>query len=356
MAEQGTGGTAGGAAPGARPSASSMIAELWSEREQSQAQTLPPAPIERPRRPGRPGRQPRGRGDGRTGLVVGVVALALLLGGGLGVYMATQGFGMPSRAKYAAKADAICRPANGAVTSISKPTSYPDLATAAGTLVPATDAQMGGLKKLKQPGGADGNKVGALLSAMTQTNAAGRSLQDAAGRMDDGATAAATQRMRTSAIESSNKAKELGFAACAAGMQPGVEAVVGGAAGVLKTAFIAKADSLCRAAARAMAGIPEPRSGADLVRYFARMLPLGEKMTADFKELPVPPGDEAKVAEIVAALDTLRAKEKEAADAARSGDSSRFIAIEKEYLPLVTAVDAKLDAYGLAVCGSNFGD
>jgi hypothetical protein len=329
----------------ARPTASSMIADLWSEREQSRP--APPAPPVK----SRPGRPP---GESKTGLVVAVVALALLLGGGAGVFLATQGVGMPSIAKYAAKADDVCRPANGAVLSITQPTSYPDVATAAGTMTAVTDTQLQGLRRLKPPGGTDGGRVGNLLQAMTQTNAASRSLQDAAGQKDDAATAAATRQMRASATEASTTAKDLGFAACATGMQPGVDAMVGGATAVVKTAFIAKADTLCRAAVRSVTAIPEPRAGITAFgRYMTQILQVVQKMAVDLKAIPVPPGDETTVAEMLASMDKANAKWGEAPGAAAAGDASRLSAIVKEAAPLDTASSAKFDAYGLESCGSN---
>jgi hypothetical protein len=334
---------------GARPSASSMIAELWSEREQSMAPP-PPLPVV-----GRPARSPRAT-DSRTGMVAAVVVLALLLGGGVGVFLATKGVGMPTTAQYVAKADAICRPSNGSVGSIVKPTSYPELATGAGTLVTTSDAQLGGLRKLSRPAGADGGRVAGLLSDMTETNSAGRGLQDAAGRSDDAATAAATLRLRSAATAASTSAKALGFTACATGMQPGVDAVAGGANGVVKTAFIAKADTLCRALIRTLDAIPRPKTGnAAIARYLTQTVQLMDGLIVDLKAMPVPPGDEATVGEFLGALGSLTAKWKETPAAATAGDVARLTAIEKEAAPMETAANAKLDAYGLGTCGTNFG-
>lgn len=332
-----------------RPSASSMIAEMWNEREQSTAP--PPFPPE-PGRRGGPTSHPK---SGRTGLVAGVVALALLLGGGVGVFLATQGVGMPSVARYVAKADAICGPSNGSVALAARPTSYPDLTTRAGVLTTTTDAQLGGLKKLKHPGGADGGRVATLLADMTQTSSAGRSLQDAAGRGDDAATSAATVRLRTAADATSTAAKDLGLKACAVGMQPGIDAVVSGANGVVKTAFVAKSDNLCRATARALDAVQTGKGNAAISRYLSQTQQLMDKLVVDLKAMTVPPGDEATIADVMAALDKVMAKWAEAPGAAAAGDVSRITAIDKEMGTLETAADAKLDAYGLGTCGSNFG-
>ena len=352
MAEFDDGDTPGRSAPTGRPSGASLIAELLSE-QQAASPPPPPPPID-----GRIGHQRprRDRGDSKTGLVVAVLAVALLLGGGLGVFMASQGVGMTSKARFVARADAVCAPANGPVTALAKPTSYPELATAASTLVAATDTQLAGLRALKLPGGTDGGRAGAVLTALAETNHGGRSLQDAANRKDDTATATATQRVRASATEASAKAKELGLSACATGMQPGVEAVVGGAAGVVKTAFLAKADSVCRAGARELGAIREPRADLrDVVRYFNATMAISDRIDAEIKALPVPPGDEGTIADIVVVLDRMSEKYRQARDAAGTGDRSLFQALMEEMAVMVTAVDAKLDAYGLTSCGSNFG-
>jgi hypothetical protein len=322
-----------------------MIAELWSERER----TIAPPPA--PPAAGRPGRGPR-RTNGRTGLVAAVVALALLLGGGVGVFLATQGVGMPSAARYAARADAVCGPSNGALVSITKPSSYPELATGAGPVATTTDAQLGGLRKLAHPGGADGGRVATLLSDMTETGAAGRGLQLAAAKADDAATAAATVRLRTAAASASTTAKALGLNACATGMQPGIDSVAGGANQVVKTAFVAKADTMCRALTRNVAAIPVPKGNAAVARYLTQTMQLLDQLIVDMKAVPVPPGDEATVAEFLAAMEKVTAKWKEAPGAATAGDVSRLNAIQKEAAPLETAANAKLDAYGLGICGS----
>jgi hypothetical protein len=337
-----------------RPSGAALIAEMLGAQEEAAASPAPPSlptdlelGYERPR---------KAQADSKRGMVVAVLALALLLGAGLGVLIAGQGFGTTSRAAFAAKADAVCGPANGPVTALAKPTSYPELATAAATLTTATDSQLAGLRALELPGGVDGARAGAVLNGMAETNHAARSLQEAANRMDDPATAAAVRQMRLATTDASTKATELGLSACAAGMQPGVEAVIGGAAGVVRTAFLAKSDTLCRGAARDMEGVRAPRSDPrDLGRYIGALLPIVEKLAIDLRALPVPPGDEATVAEAMSSLERMNDKAKELRDAALAGDRSRFLAVDEELTIMGTAADAKLDAYGLSVCGSNFG-
>ena len=65
-----------------------------------------------------------------------MVALALLLGGGLGIFLANSGVGVPSKTIFIAKADAVCGRANGPVGATAMPTGSPDLSPAVGTAVP----------------------------------------------------------------------------------------------------------------------------------------------------------------------------------------------------------------------------
>ncbi|MDQ2826021.1 MAG: hypothetical protein M3Y04_03500 [Actinomycetota bacterium] len=60
--------------------------------------------------------------------------------------------------------------------------------------------------------------------------------------------------------------------------------------------------------------------------------------------------------DMLAAQDKALAKEAEIRDAAAAGDGSRVLAADQEESVLGTAADAKLDAYGLGICGSNFGN
>jgi len=285
-----------------------------------------------------------------------VVSLGLVLGGGVGVFVARQGIGMPSKTSYVAKADAICRAGNGAVASVAKPTSYPDLVTALGTIVTASDAQLGQLHQLKLPGGAGRYQANAALGALTSTNQAAHRLQDAAGRKDDAATATAARQMTAAFGDAGTKAKALGFTACAVGMDAAVQNVVGGSKTLVKAGFVAKADTLCREVARKLSAIPKPSSdGRDVARYLGQALSVADKMVADLKALPVPPGDESTVADMWAVQEKVNAKVVEMKTAAAAGDRSRFAAADSESTVLGTAADAKLDAYGLGICGSNFG-
>jgi hypothetical protein len=294
------------------------------------------------------------------GMIAAMVAGAVILcGGGVGGGLLLAKGGAPSRGEFVSKADDLCRPANGPVAAIVKPTSYPELATAAGTLNTTIDAQLGQLRALKQPGGSAKSDVGAVFASLEGTSAAAKRLQDAAGRQDDAATIAATKDMSTTAGAARTKATTTGFAACSIGMQTGIDAVYGGTQSVMKTGFVAQADVLRRRAADDIYGdvdfdadLTDP---AAFVAFITHGNDVFEQLVTDIKGLPVPPGDEATLAELFAAQDKVDAKSHEFEDAAGSDDFDRLDALDRELTTLTTAADAKWDAYGLGTCGSNFG-
>jgi uncharacterized protein YqgV (UPF0045/DUF77 family) len=188
---------------------------------------------------------------------------------------------------------------------------------------------------------------------MTATNAAGRNLQTAAGATDDGQTVAAARLMSTYSKDAVAKAKAYGFAACATGMQPGIEAVLGGASGAVKNSFVAKATTRCLTAMEAVTSLAKPKTGPELSRFVAESTAMFDKLTVDMKALPVAPGDEGTVAEMFVAVEKANAKMKEVGAAAVAGDLKRMNTLQKEFDALDDAAGAKLEGYGLNVCGYN---
>jgi len=290
-------------------------------------------------------------------MIAAVIVGVLVLGGVIGGAVFALKGGAPSREEFVADADDICRPANGPAAAIVKPTSYPELATAAGTLNSTIDSQVGQLRALDQPGGGAKAEVAAVFTALEGTSAAAKRLQDAAGRQDDEATIAATKDMAGKAGEAKTQATTTGFSACSIGMQPGVDAVFGGSQSVIKAGFIAQADVLCRRAANDLEDVafPSSDSGRAFAAFLGRLIDVFDDLVVDIRALPVAPGDENTVNEILTAQDKVQAKGRELADAAADEDIDRFDALDAETVTLTTAADAKWDAYGLGSCGSNFG-
>ncbi len=320
----------------------------------------PPPPPSRPA-PSSPGYSPYAPSPSRRkmggGMIAAIVAGVLVVGGAGagGVLLVTKG-GAPSRAEFVSKADDLCRPANGPIATIVKPTSYPELATAAGTLTTTIDSQLGQLRALKQPGGSAKTEVAAVYTSLEGASAAAKRIQDAAGRQDDAATVAATKDMSSAAGEARTKATTTGFAACSIGMQTGVDAVYGGTQSVMKAGFVAQADVLCRRAADDIYDVEvDFEDDAAFVAFIGHANGVFDQLVADIKALPVPPGDDATLAELFTAQDKVQAKSREFEDAAGDEDFDRLDALDRELTTLTTAADAKWDAYGLGSCGSNFG-
>lgn len=317
--------------------------------------TLTPSSTPTPSPAAPPPPAPRRERRSRKGLVVGaVVAVVALIGGGLGIALAVRDSG-PSKADYIADADEICRPANGPVAAIVKPSSYPELATASATVVETTKGQLGQLRRLDQPGGEDRVQIDAVLTSLDGTVAATQKLQEAAGRSDDAATISATNDGRSAFNGAREKASAFGFGACATGLQSGVDNVFGGSQAVIKAGFVAKGEAACRAAVRKTDEVDEPRGPQEVSRYFEQIADVFDGVTAELKALAVPPGDEGVVGEMIAAVEKVNVKGRDYFDAIADEDEDRVLAMEKELNTLQTAADAKLDAYGLGTCGSNFG-
>jgi hypothetical protein len=326
---------------GSRTDARSMIEELWAEREQAR-------PLNQPQVDKRPPAPPRPKASPKERALATAIVL-LLAGNGLGIGAKAMGLiGAPSKEMFIARADAICAPGNAGLSALSKPSGYPSVATAASTLVTTTETQLGQLRRLELPGFADRSSARGVLDAIAQTAGAGRRLQAGAATTDAAATANASRTMATVATDAAAAAKAFGFTACGAGMEPGINAVLAGANGAVKASFIEKVHPMCAALVRDA----EELSAPTLDWYINQSTALYEKFANDLRALPVPPGDEAAVAELAEGMLAVGAKVRELGAAAMNGDLKRVTAIEKEGDVLAEQVDAKFQAYGFNDCGS----
>ena len=261
------------------------------------------------------------------------------------------GDGGVSKAEYVARADGACGPGNSTAAAVAKPTNLPELAAAAGTVASTVDGQVEALRKLEAPGD-DKAQVDGVIAALADAGAPAKALQEAAGRTDDAATAKAANDLKAKTDVAAVQAGSYGLTACGKGLQGPVETVFDGARTVLRAAFVAKADGLCSAANRRVAALPDSTSLATEARFLASYLPIEEKLFADIKALPVPPGDEGTVADMLAAQDQVIAKDKELAAAAQARNQRLFDRLNEEERPLITAANAKFDSYGLKNCGT----
>ena len=256
-----------------------------------------------------------------------------------------------SKTDFVTKADAACGPGNGTVGAVAKPTNLPELATAAGTVATTVDGQAEALRKVDAPGD-EKAAVAGVIGALSEVSGPARALQDAAGKTDDAATARAANELKAKTDAAATSAQAYGLTACGKGLQAPVTTVVEGAKTVLKAAFVAKADALCSAANRRADALPEPTSFASLGRYLTNYLAIETKLFDDIKALPVPPGDEGTVAEMLEAQNKVIALEKEAQAAAQRNNRAAFERLDEEITVLVTQANAKFDAYELKNCGT----
>ncbi len=259
----------------------------------------------------------------------------------------------PSRAEFATKADAACTPGNTTISTMAKPTNTPQVATAAGTAVSTIDGQVVALRAMKLPGGKDEAEAQNVINLISEVSAPTKALQNAAGKNDDGGMARAAVEMQAKADAAHNSAQALGMSQCGVQLKFGLGNLFDGVKQVVKAAFVAQGEGLCRDAARRYAALPAPGSTqASVTRFLDGVNGVSTKLAADLRALQAPPGDEAAISEMLGAVDSLNVKAKEAINVARSGNERLFIALTDELRVAQTAVNAKLDAYGLKVCGS----
>lgn len=206
---------------------------------------------------------------------------------------------------------------------------------------------------MKTPSGDDKDLALGTINAIGEVSAPTRALQDAANKSDDAAMAKAAVEMQAKADTASNTAQAFGMSQCGVQLKFGLGNLFDGVKQVVKATYVAKGEGLCRDAARRYAAIAPPgNSQASVNRFIEAVNAVSTKLAADIKALQVPPGDEATVADMMAAIDGLNTKSKEAIDAARGGNERLFLALFRELNVAQTAVNAKLDAYGLKTCGS----
>lgn len=259
----------------------------------------------------------------------------------------------PNKAEFVAKADAACAPGNATVSTTAKPTNAPQVATASGTAATTIDSQVTALRAMKTPGGQDKAQIQAFVTALAEVSPPIKALQDAAGKNDDAAMATAAKNMQAKADNAAFAAQAVGLAECGTQMKFGLGNMFDGVKNVVKVTYVSKAAGLCRDFLRKAEAVPAPgNSLASAGRSVDMLLVLQEKLAADLRALPVPPGDEGPVNDYLAAFDTLNAKTKEFGAAAKANNGRLVIALNDEFQVAATAVSAKFDAYGLDVCGS----
>ena len=275
---------------------------------------------------------------------------------GLAAALTACGGGGVKKADFVAKADAACSPGNSGIAAVAKPSNASQVGTAAGTATTTIDAQVGALRALEMPGGTDKAQIDGIIAAIAEVAAPAKALQEAAGKNDNAAMAKAAVELQSKVDGAALQAQAYGLAQCGTGLKPAVAPMFEGTKAVVKTAYVAKGEALCRDSLRKSDALPQPGTTlSSLSRFIDRYLPIYEKFLTDFKAMPPPPGDEGTVGEILTALDAGLPKIKEISAAAKANNTRLVGALFEELGLAGTALDAKLDAYGLKACGSDGG-
>jgi hypothetical protein len=263
------------------------------------------------------------------------------------------GGGGPSKTEFVAKADGACAAGNAAISAVAKPGNAAQVGAAAGTAATTIDGQVGSLRAMK-PRGSDKQQFAGVITAIADVTAPAKALQDAAGKNDNVAMAKAAVDLQAKSGTAATQGQAFGMAQCGVGLKAAVANVFEGTKSVVKTDYVAKAEALCRAANTKIDAVAAPGSSlASVSRFFDSVMVISNKLAADLKALPAPPGDEAAVTEFTTAFDALNAKGKETAAAAKANNAKLVVALSDELDVAGTALNAKLDAYGLKVCGTS---
>jgi hypothetical protein len=255
------------------------------------------------------------------------------------------------KAQFVSQADAICSTANAPLAAMTLPTTYEQLATAIGTLVGVIDGEVSQLGRLGRPEGPDGKVAGGVIAGLRSTSKAGKAVQSTVAAKNDAGTALTTTTFAGQFNATAAQARTLGLSACAVGLQPGVDRVYGGARGILRERFVKLAEPACSAVEKALGDVGEPESRAQFTNLIDRIITTWEKFQADLSVLPVPPGDEQAVKDLLASLSAAAVKMHEARAAVNRYDAAGFSAAWDEVGSLLDAADQKVTAYGLGDCG-----
>ncbi len=274
----------------------------------------------------------------------------------LAVALVACGDGGVKKSEFVAGADGACTTGNSAISGAAKPSNAAQVATAAGTATTTIDGQVSSLRSMKMPGGEEKHQIDRVIAAIGEVSVPTKALQEAAGRNDDAAMAKAAVDVQAKADTAASEAQAFGMAQCGAGLKPALANLFEGTKAVVKDAYVTKAQSLCRDTVRRTEALGAPGSSlASTARYLDSVLALSTKLVTDLRAIPAPPGDEGTVNDFLTAFDALNAKGKEISAAARANNPRLVLALTEEVNVASTALNAKMDAYGLAQCGSAAG-
>jgi hypothetical protein len=281
---------------------------------------------------------------GRTrGVLVGVVVAAALAAGCGG---ATGVAGRPaaglSHAQLVGQADALCRSYNHVTSQEFRGvSSNAQAARVWGTMLGQVDRLNAQLSRLR-PAAADAGAYRVWLDLLVDS----RPLMAAARPPQAQGTLGA---MVLAAAKQDELAARLGMHDCAIDVDPTEHPIT-------KQRYIQVADGVCSSAFAgayvAAHSVPKARSVQGFGRVLAARLPVSSLLVRDLHAIPVPPGDEAQIANWLNARDLAYADAVRAQHAAYAGNAKAFKLWAASLLDETNTAATLATNYGATACAA----
>lgn len=260
----------------------------------------------------------------------------------------------PSAAQRLASTDAACHRAAEPLQGVDPPADYPALAAAALTLTGIGVAQAEAVRDLATVRG-DDVAAGSVAGSLYDLADAARRLHVAAGAADPAAVAQTARATAVAAEDASSDAGAAHLAACGTGLASPVQALFVGAQSMVRHDFTQAAAARCATATEAITGAGDPQTRAGAVRFVGSGLEHLVALVDDLDALPVAPGDEAAVADVLGAQRVVNDRVSQYAGAVEAGDTERREELDGELAALIRVVHPKWEALGLVPCGAGLG-
>ncbi len=131
-------------------------------------------------------------------------------------------------------------------------------------------------------------------------------------------------------------------------------AACGGSSGPSKTAFLAKANSICAEANAAEQKLPKPTANTSTAvgEYIGAVAAVGNAELKELRALPEPSGDKAAIASVLATGQNQIDVATKLGSQFVAGDKTGSKATYDQLNALTAPVNKAFDSYGLKTCGS----
>lgn len=255
-----------------------------------------------------------------------------------------------------ASADDACAADTADLAAGPVPTNRGELASAAGELAETAETQVERLAAPEQPlptGPAPA--FGALVEPLRATAASAHDLEVAAGTGDVAAVVRAVHVTTAVGKEAAAAAAGAGLGRCQTGLEAGLQTLFAGSQQVVRSRFVDDAAQRCQAAAASLAELSDPDSRPAAVEHLEAGRTILTQLITDLRALPVPPGDEPALAEVLHRSEIVTARIGELREAVAGGDEGAITAIEEGMAEPIAGAEAAWDGYGVPACGDTLG-